>query len=74
MKHYAGIGSGQTSIEALQLMTRIAETLHESIIKTFHPQWGNLSQGVKKLMIRNSAQVFGPSPKNKDQFSQFVIC
>jgi hypothetical protein len=32
---------------------------HGEIARRFHPAWHRLSQGAQKMMIRNSAQIFG---------------
>ena len=39
--------------------------------KNYHPYWSNLSQGAKKLMARNSFQVFGPS---MDKPCDIIVC
>lgn len=39
--------------------------------KTFHPNWDNLSQGVQKLMARNSHQILGP---HLDSPVDFLVC
>ncbi len=43
----------------------------ENIAKRFHPAWSNLTQGVKKLMMRNSYQVLGQTLAEP---SSFVVC
>jgi hypothetical protein len=42
------------------------------IASKFHPNWSRLSETVRKLMIRNVAQVLGPTPDSIH--SDFVIC
>jgi len=39
--------------------------------RQFHPAYSNLSRSVRKLMARNSHQIFG---KNMDEPVQFVVC
>ena len=41
------------------------------LAKQFHPRYASLSDGAKKLMIRNSHQIFG---KDMNSPSDFVIC
>lgn len=41
------------------------------IAKDFHPAWGNLSQGAKRLHARNCYQVLGDSLKDP---ADFVLC
>jgi hypothetical protein len=41
------------------------------LAKQFHPRYSSLSSGAKKLMIRNSHQIFGKDMNNP---SDFVIC
>lgn len=43
----------------------------EEIAKKFHPGWDNLSDGSKKLHIRNSYQILG---SNCDDPVLFVVC
>lgn len=43
------------------------------IAKSHHPRWGALSDGAKKLMTRNVAQVLGLHPLISEM-SEFVIC
>lgn len=43
----------------------------KGIAKILHPGWDYLSQGVKKLMARNTHQIMGP---NCDSLSRFVVC
>jgi hypothetical protein len=47
---------------------------HKDIAKQFHPRWESLSQGAKKLMIRNSAQIYGLNKDNVNNWSKFIIC
>ena len=35
---------------------------HEGLAREHHPAWESLSPGVRKLMIRNSAQIMGAQP------------
>lgn len=51
--------------EALRRATAVAEH--------FHPGFGTMGQGVKKLMIRNSFQILGPACL-KQSMSNMVVC
>jgi hypothetical protein len=42
-----------------------------NIAKFYHPAYDVLSQGVKKLMARNTMQLLGPKLREK---SEFVVC
>jgi hypothetical protein len=44
---------------------------HMKLAIEFHPNWKALSQGARKMMIRNSAQIIGV---NDEPNSSFVIC
>jgi len=46
--------------------------IHTELAEKHHLAWDNLSQGVKKLMIRNSAQIIGIAEKPIPV--DFVIC
>lgn len=41
--------------------------------KFYHPKFDSLSSGAKKLMVRNSCQIFGKY-MNMEDASKFVIC
>ncbi len=41
------------------------------VANKYHPNWGNLSEPVKKLIARNSYQLLG---MNLDQPADFIIC
>ena len=41
------------------------------LAEEFHPYWNNLKLGVRKLMARNSLQIFG---ENMDKQCDIVIC
>ena len=43
----------------------------EEITQGFHPAWDKLSQGAKKMMVRNCFQVLGA---NLTDYSKYVIC
>lgn len=43
-----------------------------AVAEKFHPAWGRLSQGAKRLMTRNVAQVLGDD--NETVPSKFVLC
>lgn len=43
----------------------------EEIAEKFHPYWGNLSQGARKLQARNSHQALGKDLQTK---SSFIVC
>jgi hypothetical protein len=49
----------------------IANEEAEKIASRFHPAWERLSQGAKRLMVRNVYQVLGPDLKTH---SDFVVC
>ena len=44
---------------------------HVELAKEFHPAWWNLTHGMRKMMVRNSAQIIGV---NTEPNSSFVIC
>jgi len=46
---------------------------HKTIAERFHPKWGSLSHGAKKMMIRNTAQIFGTDCSGREA-SGIVIC
>lgn len=47
---------------------------HRKIAEKFHPRWKFLKQGAKKMMVRNSAQIYGLNCSNPKERSKFVIC
>jgi hypothetical protein len=43
------------------------------IAQQFHPAWHTLSDGVRRIMARNTLQVLGQDLK-KETYSEFVVC
>lgn len=47
---------------------------HYLVAERYHPKWNILSQGVRKMMARNTAQVLGRQPRQNGGWSKLVIC
>lgn len=63
-KGFEGVQNGEV-IKPSKLAMEIAAQ--------YHPNWGRLSQGARKLIGRNSYQILGPR-LNEDEISDLVVC